>query len=401
MLRSAPGALRATLTIASLGAASITAAPAHAYTWMISHGYTTCNQCHFDPSGGGLLTAYGRAQGELLLRTTYGEGELEDPGPAGEFAFGLVPLPEPLAVGLSYRGAMFGLKAGESDLSTDYLLMQADARAHLKVGPVRAYGSVALGIDGGGIRASLTTNDKTNLLSREHWIGVDLGAEDQFLVRAGRIALPYGVRGIEHTMWTRRATRTDINDAQQHGVAVAYNGENLRGEVMAILGNFQASPDTFRERGYSGYVEYFFDNKTALGVSSMLTNANTDVALQVGLVRQAHGLFVRKGIGEHVVVLAETDLLVNSPSGGDTQLGNASLLQVDWELTRGVHLMPAVELLLSPTANAEPGLGAWISATWFFWSHMDIRLDTFLRNTAAGTERVNTFGFLGQFHFYL
>src|SRR3954470_24712140 len=51
---------------------------AHAYAWMIRHEYTGCNQCHADPSGGGLLTAYGRAQSELLLRTRYGMAETEE-----------------------------------------------------------------------------------------------------------------------------------------------------------------------------------------------------------------------------------------------------------------------------------------------------------------------------------
>jgi hypothetical protein len=40
---------------------------AHAYTWMIKHGYSTCGACHTDPSGGELLTFYGRVlSGEAL-----------------------------------------------------------------------------------------------------------------------------------------------------------------------------------------------------------------------------------------------------------------------------------------------------------------------------------------------
>src|SRR5215831_5235203 len=44
---------------------------ARAYPWMIRHDYTACAQCHVDPSGGGPLTAYGRAMGEVILRTRY------------------------------------------------------------------------------------------------------------------------------------------------------------------------------------------------------------------------------------------------------------------------------------------------------------------------------------------
>jgi hypothetical protein len=50
--------------------------PAHAYTWMIRHGYGGCPTCHADPSGGELLTAYGRVQSDLVLRMRYGSDEL-------------------------------------------------------------------------------------------------------------------------------------------------------------------------------------------------------------------------------------------------------------------------------------------------------------------------------------
>src|SRR5262245_26961058 len=46
---------------------------ADAYTWMLRHGYSGCVTCHTDPSGGELLTPYGRAQGDLLLRMRYGK----------------------------------------------------------------------------------------------------------------------------------------------------------------------------------------------------------------------------------------------------------------------------------------------------------------------------------------
>jgi hypothetical protein len=67
--------------------------------------------------------------------------------------------------------------------------------------------------------------------------------------------LPFGIRDIQHTLTIRVATRTNIDDNQQHGVSFSYSGEHLRAEVMAILGNFQTRPDDYRERGYSGYAE--------------------------------------------------------------------------------------------------------------------------------------------------
>src|SRR5262249_45092482 len=51
----------------ALAVALLWPAAASAYPTMIRHGYTQCASCHTDPSGGTLLTEYGRAQSELLL----------------------------------------------------------------------------------------------------------------------------------------------------------------------------------------------------------------------------------------------------------------------------------------------------------------------------------------------
>lgn len=45
---------------------------AHAYTWMIKHGYASCTACHTDPSGGELLTVYGRVLSQEFISTKWG-----------------------------------------------------------------------------------------------------------------------------------------------------------------------------------------------------------------------------------------------------------------------------------------------------------------------------------------
>src|SRR5258706_3381357 len=56
---------------------------AHAYTWMIKHGYGRCTVCHADPSGGELLTRYGRVQSDLLLRMRYSKDSVSAEGSKG------------------------------------------------------------------------------------------------------------------------------------------------------------------------------------------------------------------------------------------------------------------------------------------------------------------------------
>src|SRR5215472_1180424 len=78
--------------------------PAQAYPWIIRHEYSACIPCHADPSGGGLLTEYGRAQSEILLRTPYTKAT-DDPGKLGDFLFGAFTLPDALLLGGDAREA--------------------------------------------------------------------------------------------------------------------------------------------------------------------------------------------------------------------------------------------------------------------------------------------------------
>jgi len=263
------------------------------------------------------LTPYGRAQSDLLLRTQYTSGTPEEPAKSSGTAFGLISPPDWLLLGGQFRELDFYAKPSGQNWTHSLVLMQADLAAQVAWKGLRVNGSLGY-VQSSASRASVTGN----LVSREHWIGYGF-EDDAFLVRAGRLNLPYGLRIIEHTMFVRAATRTDINDAQQHGVSFAYSGALIRGEIMGILGNYQISPDAYRERGYSGYVEIAPAERVAVGLSSLVTHSKTDLYLQVADTRQAHGVFSRISPWPVLVLLAEADLVVHSPKGVANQVGYA------------------------------------------------------------------------------
>jgi hypothetical protein len=435
---------------------------AHAYTWMIKHGYASCPVCHADPSGGELLTAYGRVQSDELLRMRYGKssesshnqlkaprlvrntlerktdalsGEdteakpeeatadeeaptaaaTEEAAPTtsseestsypGEFLWGLVKLPDWLLLGGSYRHLNVWRPGLETKKFSSFPMM-ADLYGQLQFGNFRVEGSlgvVRVGVGSPYARAAqITTNqgDQWNLLSRTHWLGYDL-AEGTMTLRAGHMNLPFGIRIPEHTMWVRQATLTDRESAQQDGVAFAYNGEKLRGEVMAILGNYQVNPDQYRQRGYSLFGEYMVGERTALGVSSMVTKAKKDrITFEADPLRQAHGAFIRSALTEDLVLLAEADALLTS----DHDAGYVGFAQADYEITRGLHLMATGEVqdrgydqLIGgekKKGNGQPQFGVWGSVDWFFLPHCEIRADAYSRQN-------DEFTVLGQLHVFL
>jgi hypothetical protein len=372
---------------------------ARAYPWMNRHDYGACATCHTDPSGGGLLTRYGRAQAAMVLSSPLAAPKDDEPGKYNDFLFG-VPLPEQLDLQGWLRDAYLINVSDGKIVDKRLLVMRADLGAHLRAGAFRASGML------GGVLAQgrgysqeawVTKNpDAPNLVSREHWVGF-AAANEAIVVRAGRLNLPFGLRNVEHTSWVRQETRTDTNQHQQHGVAVAYTGERLRGELMAVLGNFQLGPDIYRERGYSAFAEYAIAPTYAVGVSSLLTHAGADPGTRVAAFRQAHGLFARLAPSKFFAFLAEGDLLVRSLRYEDAQLGMTGLVQADIEPLRGLHFALTGEMLDAPgPSKAMPG--AWLTIWWFAFAHMDARIDL-IHRVPDGTPA--TTSLLFQLHGYL
>jgi hypothetical protein len=395
-------AWRTALFCLVLTGASLAATSAQAYPWMIRHKYSACGMCHLDPSGGGLLTEYGREEGDLVLRTEYvapsDEGSQEPSSTAG-FLWGAFDLPEGLLLGGSFRGMVLAVKPQGTPTDVRLVAMQADLRAGLKLDVFRAGGSLGYAHTG-ALAASLTHRDKHNLVSREHWLGVALD-DNSIWLRAGRMNLPFGVRNIEHTLWVRNATRTDINDNQQYGVAFAYVPGDVRLEVMGIVGNYQLNPDAFRERGYSGFVEWSPASGYAVGVSSMLTSTLLDTRTRTTLIRQAHGAFARASPWDPLVLMLEANALINSPAAASTTPGFVGVLQADYEPVQGLHAMATGELLQDPEPGATPSAGGWLGLAWFFLPHADARVDGGLQSVATPTQARRVLSLIGQLHFYL
>jgi hypothetical protein len=350
--------------------------------------------CHVDPSGAGVLNAYGSAQGDALLRTHYGpdNGNGDAPRSAG-FLWGAVQPPKWFIPSGAIRTMVLDSKVGDGAFSTDLIFMQADLRAAIVSGGFRAYGSVGY-VSSDGSAAAIAGP----VVSRQYWVGWAFGKDDAFLVRAGRIDLPFGIRSIEHTLFVRRRTRTDLNDTQQHGVALAYNGDIFRAEVMAIAGNYQISPDAYRERGYSGYAEIAPFSRGAFGISSLVTHAKQDLFLYLPNTRQAHGVFARWAPVAPLVLMGEADLVLQSAISAT---GYATMLQADVEPTQGVHLIATAENMRVGGASTGTSWSGWLGAGWFFAPHADVRFDFQKQSLALGNEKLPTTAFMLQFHAYL
>jgi hypothetical protein len=368
---------------------------ADAYPFMIRHGYTGCAQCHVDPSGGGALTDYGRAQAVLLLSTQWKE-HTEDIGTAQDFLFGAVALPDWLTLQYNARSLVI-----PEPSNFRWIVMQSDLRAAVDVGPILAYASAGYANTGAeGAWVTSNTGPGGNLVSREYWIGVQ--PAKGLTIRGGRMALPFGIRSEEHELKARQLTRTDINDSQQVGVDVVYQGKGIRAEAMGILGNYQVSPDEYRERGYSALVAYAPSKNSEVGVSSLVTKAALDVETREDRVRQAHGVFGRYAPFHALVLMGEQDLLLHYSAASADTVGFTGFVQADVEVTQGVHLRGTADYCDTNFADTDPILlTGWATAQWFFTAHADVRIDGLYGTLDCVPGVVAQPMGLAQLHFFL
>jgi hypothetical protein len=369
---------------------------AEAYPWMIRHHYTPCSVCHFDPSGAGPLTNYGRAIGDSILASP---GIADDAESKPGFFFGAVETPEWLTIGVDGRLLWLGSKTRETPMTKRLIYMQADASATIDVSNFVALGTLGFAADG-ALGAALTRSVDNNLVSRQHWLGYHF-AGPGLMVRAGRMNLPYGLRTLEHTLWIRSFTGTDINDDQQYGASLSFSREMIRGEVMAIAGNFQLRPDDYRERGYSAFVEVAPWNEFAAGVSSLITHRKLDTVNFAETWRHAHGVFARWATPwQPLVVQGEYAYALNSSRGNRHRRGNTLFLQADLEFSQGMHFLASGETHKFGTRQRFVGYSGWLSYWWFFTPRADLRIDGIFQKqgSLAGKQRSVTLLVQGHIH---
>ena len=367
---------------------------------MIRHDYQACTPCHVDPAGSGILTAYGRVIEDTVLRTRFADeaGQGEDSSP--QFLWGLTALPEGLSLQGDIRYLHFDQKVDWAPVQTQGIWMQADFAAALQVKHITASASLGYAVQG-AFDAALTRAPQKNLVSRTHWVGYSF-LDDALMVRAGRLNLPFGLRVFEHTLWARAYTRTSINADQQYGVAASYQSDKFRAELMGIAGNFQIRPDAFRERGYSGYIDWTPKPKMSLGFSSLATYRALDSATLAPTWRQAHGIFGRWATPwEPLVVLAEWDYSLESSRYVPWKKGVAGFVTADVEALPGVHVMGTLETSTVGTGNVPLSWGTWLSYAWFFFPQADIRLDSLYQRFGSVGTNTDIVTFLIQGHVML
>lgn len=274
---------------------------AFAFPEMVRHGYQRCDVCHVSPDGGGTVTAYGRALSKEVLSTWGAETE-------ADYAYGLVTLPEWLALGGDVRFAQVHLdtstvRAGRS------ILMQADVEG---------------AVTKGKFTVDATFGYQTEFLSRRHF--VQYKADDHWSFRAGRFQKAFGVHVPDHILEVRKGLGWD-EGTETYNLEAAYFTEG--GEVFATaqLGR-PDKPSLNEEKGAVLRGALNFGDRTKVGLSYFYGS-------RTGQSRHVGGPYAIVGFGTHAFLLAEIDLQ-NQKTGATSATGAASYLRFGYEPIQGL-----------------------------------------------------------------
>ena len=215
---------------------------AFAYPELSRHGYTNCNACHLSPSGGGLLTSYGRELSKESLSTWSKEGEQY-------FAYEALKPNEKVLLGAYVRGLQV-LQITPDVETARTILMQADAEAGYNEKKWAADASIGRQ----EIRSGLNSDGR--LFSRRHFVLYRI--DDNWTVRAGKFLRFYGLNDANHNLYVRRELGFGF-DTETYNLEVSSLGENWAVYLTYV--------DGLKEQAETISASYFFNEKQKIGFS--------------------------------------------------------------------------------------------------------------------------------------
>jgi hypothetical protein len=236
----------------------------------LSKQYTRCSSCHFSPTGGGLLTPYGRSLSHRELSTFFEPappGGAAEPSPRGEEAFlwgALGDRLEPVHLGIELRPSHLELAVAgfESDRN---ILMTADLIGAFRRDEWTVYGQVG--------RQPAVPGASAKFDSYEYWVARQ--PERGWGFRVGRYLPAYGIRFADHTAYNRSLLGFEQYD-QIFGVEVSQAADRYLLQVSLSPGLAEAIIDDDGRRAFtaSGRLQIDLTPRTALVASGIFRDGS-------------------------------------------------------------------------------------------------------------------------------
>lgn len=354
--------------------------PVAAYPqFQLSLGADRCTACHFAPSGGGLLNAYGRDEaGGTISR-----------GGDGRFLHGLWEPPAWLQLGADLRGVV-GLKSRATQREVLAFPMQGDV--YVRAGGERVAFHLTAGLRGGARDPQPPLVER--LASREHYVMYERASGTY--VRVGRFFPVHGIRTQDHTAYVRRYLGFHTLE-EPYGVGGGASGEQWEAHVSAFIPRpVEVLGAGVKARGMTAYYERrFLDDTAALAMQTRIADSADDTRLSAGVVGK------RWLDGAGVMVLAELDLVRQSfaRAPGPTRYQLAGYLGASTFAIPGLMVGAAVQRWQPDLRLRSSRDAVQVDVQYFPRAHLELHL--LLRASAEGDyDEPGLLSFL-QLHYYL
>jgi hypothetical protein len=372
------------IRIAALSiAAMCLARSASAEPAFLSRQYTRCTACHTSPTGGGLLSSYGRALSghELSLTGTRpASGDQETPTHGEEaFLWGILGNAlGPVQLGIEVRPSHLSTTVGDQTVTRD-LVMNADL-----IGAVAAHGWTFYGEVG-----REPTNPEPKIASYEHWAGYTSAGGLGF--RVGRFTPAFGVRFADHTSFNRSYLGFDKYD-QVYGLELSRSTSRSLLQLTLSPGLAESFTGDSENQSFNLTSRWQIDlgSSTTVAASGFYRNASATQGRQ-GAGGAAFGFAPLR----RLTVWSEGDVKGEERSGGTTFI---FVNETSFEALRGLWLKVSPQLRTE--AGVQPQIMRWaFSAVLLPRTHWNVNASYYHDKPSSVTSAIETF--LVQLHCYL
>lgn len=291
-----------------------------AFPEMVKHNYPHCSSCHLSPSGGGVLTEYGREISEELLSFASVEGE-ED------FAYGLVKTPKWLSLmGLFRRVNLYMNVPNQDKYRSIPMESDLEIAVHDKTWIVDA--TVGYKYLPKGQRSD------NYFLSRRHFIA--FRPNDNVSVRGGRFFPNMGIMTPDHIIPTRRDIGFD-EGMETYNLEFAYLQRNWSA-FLTLYTSRGDVPDALKEKGVILTPAIILAQHYKVGLNFLYADKEFSK-------RNLYGAWGILGFTKKFFLLTEVDYQKTTPvnKNVDPFYGLVNYQRLDYEIVQGIHMYATQE----------------------------------------------------------
>jgi hypothetical protein len=356
------------------------ALPLAAEPIFLSRQYAQCTNCHYSPTGGGLLTPYGRSLSREELSTWGKSPGMTPKNREHEFLFGaLGNALGPVSVGIDLRPSHLHFDVpGMTDSRN--LLMNADVTAAFRTGGWTFYGELG--------RQPRGEDQDATVKSFEHWFSYQ---SETFGVRVGRFLPAYGVKLADHTSYTREPLGFD-NEDQVYAVEGSYRDERQLIQVSIGPGRADDIDESDVAWTASGRYQFALTPKTVL-VASGIVRDSTALEPSGGSTGLAFGFSPLP----RLTLWTQGD--VRFRSGEFKDHAYTGLLHASYEVVRGlwIEVFPQIQTNYGDSAGGLRRLG--VGLNWLPRTHWNVVVNYYDDEDRQSGLKAKTL--LLQLHLYL